>query len=228
MVPRASLLAQTVKNLLPMWETWVQSLYREDPLETGMAIPLQHSCLENPWTEEPGRLQSMGLPRVEHCWLTNTFTFRVPSSSRQTHPYNKRNESNTTSFLGSPVKMKLYEGLTVNFLPFTAPAASLLHRCWKDDSKHPSLHHGTPCWLTLQRRSTTYMMCLDFLVWYVSLWLIITLKIIIKAAGTYWNVSPVPGTWWIQSYVTLSSLQPLEECSRISILAKQKRTYCSE
>ena len=116
----------------------------------------------------------------------------------------------------------------VNFLPFTAPAASLLYRCWKDDSKHPSLHHGTPCWLTLQRLSTTYMMCLDFLVWYVSLWLIITLKIIIKAAGTYWNVSPVPGTWWIQSYVTLSSLQPLEECSRISILAKQKRTYCSE
>ena len=190
--------------------------------------PLQHSCLENPWTEEPGRLQSMELPRVEHCWPTNTFTFRVPSSSRQTHPYNKRNESNTTSFLGSPVKMKLYEGLTVNFLPFTVPAASLLHRCWKDDSKHPFLHHGTPCWLTLQRRPTTYMMCLDFLVWYVSLWLIITLKIIIKAAGTYWNVSPVPGTWWIQSYVTLSSLQPLEECSRISILAKQKRTYCSE
>ena len=48
--------------------------------------PLQYSCLENPWTEEPGGLQSMGLPGVKHPWPANTFTFRVPSSSRQTRP----------------------------------------------------------------------------------------------------------------------------------------------
>ena len=45
---RASLVAKTVKTLPVMWETQVQSLGREDPLERGMATPLQYSCLENP------------------------------------------------------------------------------------------------------------------------------------------------------------------------------------
>ena len=40
---RASLVAQTVKNLSAMWETWVQSPGREDPLEKRMAYPLQYS-----------------------------------------------------------------------------------------------------------------------------------------------------------------------------------------
>ena len=44
----ASLVAQTVKNLPVMWETWVRSLGQEVPLEKGMAPPLQYSCLENP------------------------------------------------------------------------------------------------------------------------------------------------------------------------------------
>ena len=42
----------------------VHSLGQEEPLEEGMAI--QYSCLENPWTEEHGRLQSTGLQKVEH------------------------------------------------------------------------------------------------------------------------------------------------------------------
>ena len=41
-------MAQTVKNLPVMWETWVRSLGQEVPLEKGMAPPLQYSCLENP------------------------------------------------------------------------------------------------------------------------------------------------------------------------------------
>ena len=66
----ASLVAQTVKNLPAMWETWVQSLGWEDPLETKMAIPsgiLEFSSIlawEITWTEEPGGLQSMGSRRV--------------------------------------------------------------------------------------------------------------------------------------------------------------------
>ena len=44
----ASLVAQTVKNQHAMWEIWVQSLVWEDPLEEGMANPLQYSCVENP------------------------------------------------------------------------------------------------------------------------------------------------------------------------------------
>ena len=45
-LPWASLVAQTVKNLPAVQETWVQSLCREDPLEKG--IPLLYFCLENP------------------------------------------------------------------------------------------------------------------------------------------------------------------------------------
>ena len=44
----ASLVAQLVKNLPAMWETWVQSLGWEDPLEKGMATHSQKSCLGNP------------------------------------------------------------------------------------------------------------------------------------------------------------------------------------
>ena len=44
----ASLLAQMIKSLPAMQETWVQSLGQEDPLEEEMVNPLQYSCLENP------------------------------------------------------------------------------------------------------------------------------------------------------------------------------------
>ena len=59
-------MAQTVKDLLAMWETWFQSLGREDPLEKEMAIHSSILAWEIPWTEKPGRLQSMGSQRVGH------------------------------------------------------------------------------------------------------------------------------------------------------------------
>ena len=62
----ASLVAQTVKNLPAMWETWVQSLGWEDPLEKEMATHSSTLAWRIPWMEEPGRLQSMGLQRVRH------------------------------------------------------------------------------------------------------------------------------------------------------------------
>ena len=55
----ASLVAQLVKNLPAMRETWIQSLSREDPLEKGMATHCSVLAWRIPWTEEPGRLQSM-------------------------------------------------------------------------------------------------------------------------------------------------------------------------
>ena len=61
-----SLVAQTVKNLLKIKETWVQSLGWEDPLEEDMAIHSKIIAWEIQWTEEPGRLQSMGSQRVGH------------------------------------------------------------------------------------------------------------------------------------------------------------------
>ena len=48
------------KNPPEMQETWVQSLGREDPLEKGMATHSRILAWRNPWTEESGRLQSMG------------------------------------------------------------------------------------------------------------------------------------------------------------------------
>ena len=59
-------MAQTVKNLPAMQETWVQSLGQEDPLEKGMATHSSVLAWRTPWTEEPGGLQSMWLQRVRH------------------------------------------------------------------------------------------------------------------------------------------------------------------
>ena len=56
-------MAQTVKNLLAMQETWVRSLGQEDPLEEGMATHSSILAWRIPWTEEPGGLQSMGVPK---------------------------------------------------------------------------------------------------------------------------------------------------------------------
>ena len=61
-----SLIAQMVKNLPTMWETQVQSLGWEDPLEKERTTHSSISAWEIPWTEEPRRLQSMGLQRVGH------------------------------------------------------------------------------------------------------------------------------------------------------------------
>ena len=57
----ATLVAQTVKNPPAMRGTWVRSLGWEDPLEEGMATHSSILAWKNPWTEEPGRLQSMGI-----------------------------------------------------------------------------------------------------------------------------------------------------------------------
>ena len=62
----ASLMAQMVKNLPEMQETWAQSLGREDPLEEEMATNTSILAWTVPWTEKPGGLQSMGLQRVGH------------------------------------------------------------------------------------------------------------------------------------------------------------------
>ena len=61
-----SLVAQTVKNLPEMRETWVQFLGLEDPLEKGMATHSSILAWRIPWTEEPGGPQSMGPRRVGH------------------------------------------------------------------------------------------------------------------------------------------------------------------
>ena len=63
---RASLVAQTGKSLPVVWETWVRSLGREDPLEKRTATHSSVLTWRIPWTEEPGGRQSMGSQRVRH------------------------------------------------------------------------------------------------------------------------------------------------------------------
>ena len=61
-----TLVAQTVKHLPAMQETWIQSLGWEDPLEKEMATHSSTLAWKFPSMKEPGRLQSMGLQRVGH------------------------------------------------------------------------------------------------------------------------------------------------------------------
>ena len=60
------MVAQKVKCLPAIQETWVQSLGWEDPLEKEMATHSSTLAWKIPWSEEPGRLQSMELQGVRH------------------------------------------------------------------------------------------------------------------------------------------------------------------
>ena len=64
-------MAQIVKHLPAMWETQVQYLGWEDPLEEGIATHSSTLAWKIPWMEEPGRLQSMGSQRVGHDGATS-------------------------------------------------------------------------------------------------------------------------------------------------------------
>ena len=72
---RASQVAQTVKNLPAMQEIQVRSLVSGRSLERGMATHSNILPWRNPWTEEPGGLQSMGSQRVGQDWATSLSLF---------------------------------------------------------------------------------------------------------------------------------------------------------
>ena len=71
----AAAVFQMVNYLPIIQETWVLSLGKKDPLEKGMATHSSIPAWRIPWTEEPGRLQSMGSQRVRYDWVTNAFIF---------------------------------------------------------------------------------------------------------------------------------------------------------
>ena len=71
---RASWVAQVVENPLQCRRPWVRFLGWEVPLEKGWLPTPVFLPGEPPWTEEPGRLQSMGLQRVGHDWVTKHST----------------------------------------------------------------------------------------------------------------------------------------------------------
>ena len=73
---KASLVAQTLKNLPSTQETWIRSLNQEDSLEKGIATHPSILTWRIPWTEEPGGLQPMGLQSWTRATNPFTFTFR--------------------------------------------------------------------------------------------------------------------------------------------------------
>ena len=100
-------MTQLVKHLLAMQETQVQSLGREDPLEKEMAPHSSTLAWKIPWTEEPGRLQSMGLLRVGR----HTISFTPINNTMQhnlyhTHLIDKRGSLVAQMVKNLPAKRK--------------------------------------------------------------------------------------------------------------------------
>ena len=70
-------MAQMVKNMPSMQETWVRSLGQEDPLETEMVPHSGILAWKIPWTEEPGGLQLRGAQRVGHMMIKRNMMCKV-------------------------------------------------------------------------------------------------------------------------------------------------------
>ena len=93
-----SLVAQTVKCLSTMRETWVRSLGLEDPLEKAMETHPSILAWRIPWTEEPGRLQSMGSQRIAQDWVTKAQSREYPDPETiQTFPILQRGKGDPAS-----------------------------------------------------------------------------------------------------------------------------------
>ena len=71
-----------VKNPPAMWETCVQPLHWEDPVEEGMDTHPSILAWRIPWTEELGRLQSMGSQRVRHDWVTSQLHLQLQQQNQ--------------------------------------------------------------------------------------------------------------------------------------------------
>ena len=133
----AFLVAQmVVKNLPAMQETWVQSLGWDDPLEKGMATHSSILAWRIPWTEEPGRLQSMGLQRVRHDWATFILSKSIPSL-RDTQKFWRNTHREPATNVSCVKPAILVQGflcllglLQVSFEHVVAPDADL-YRSWE-------------------------------------------------------------------------------------------------
>ena len=139
---RTSLVARKVKDLPTMQETQVQSLSQKDPLEKGMATqPNIILAWRIPWTEEPGRLQSMGLQRIRHDWLSNTFTTGLyleenilKESSVVLHPQilTDRHHMQTRIHPGQEPVTKVFERDLKIGIPFLLGTQILHMKNWED------------------------------------------------------------------------------------------------
>ena len=103
-----------LSTLPTVWKTWVRSLGCEDPLKKAMATHPSILAWIIPWTEEPGRLQSMGSQRVRHDWATLLFfvqvtellTEKIPSALPL--PWSKLSVRFMLSVLQNPGEVSFY------------------------------------------------------------------------------------------------------------------------
>ena len=116
-LPPASLMAQRLKRLPAMQETWVRSLGWEDPLEKEMATHSSILAWRIPWAEEPGGLQSTGLQRVRHDWAPSLSIF-ITSGFKNFFNFSKLNEGIIFSFLFWYILKNCFWGWTFIFLMF--------------------------------------------------------------------------------------------------------------
>ena len=89
-------MAQRLKRLPAMWETWVRSLGWEDPLEKEMATHSSILAWRIPWMEEPGGLQSMGLQRVRK--MIKDLQFKTKQSNTVMQFQRRGNRNTKTMF----------------------------------------------------------------------------------------------------------------------------------
>ena len=82
-----SQVSQHLRICLPMQETWIQSLGQEDPLEKKMEIHSSILAWEIPWTEEPGRLQSIGSQKSDTTWWLNNCAIYSPFATPILNPF---------------------------------------------------------------------------------------------------------------------------------------------
>ena len=119
----ASLVAQMVKKLPAMWETQVQSLGQEDPLEEEMVTHSSILAQRIPWTEEPDGLQSVGSQGVRHDRVTNTLVHGIVIFSLLFKIYNSFFTVKCAlhpTFIGSmfSTRWKLWESRNCHIVPY--------------------------------------------------------------------------------------------------------------
>ena len=153
-----------VKKLPAMQETQVWSLGREDFLGEGMATHSNILAWRIPWTEEPGRLQSMGSQRVGHNWETNTYracTFSDSTDLWFIRRYSWKNQEvtlETEEEKESRAHMDKLNGSVVTWFTWKNPIINIL--------RYISLSNSKPFWTDCSRfnRITQSMKWLDVIV----------------------------------------------------------------
>ena len=153
-----SLVAQTVKNLPAMKETWVQYLGQEDPLKKGMTTRCSIPAWKIPWTEEPDGLQSMGSQRVRHNWGTDKHMKWVPLT--ESLKLAKHSTQSSTYILYEKKNIYIYKYLILKF--WLCHAACRILVTWPEMEPAPpagkkwSLNHWTTRKVPLTFSVTSY------------------------------------------------------------------------